>query len=217
MKRFALQLTLIILVLTVAGSIVASSDLQVYQDPVPTLVPPTLVPVVDTGVQEIVATESALARIQRDGVMRVGILYNARPFGFLDVRGNVAGFDADLVRSIAETWGVEVEFVQVTRQMNSAVQLLQQGQIDILASSLVHRREWDALVEFSQPYYLGGQYVMVRADDPATNLGEMSGRRIGVVLATSSETAVSRWNTRTGNGVTVETFLTLDQSLCCLG
>jgi len=44
----------------------------------------------------------------------------------------------------------------------------------------------------------------------------MNGRRIGVVLATASETAVSRWSARVSNGVTIETFLTLDQAYVAL-
>ena len=52
----------------------------------------------------------------RDGKVRVGMLYNEPPFGEYNIRGEETGFDADLARAMAEAWGVQVEFQQVTRQ-----------------------------------------------------------------------------------------------------
>lgn len=216
MKRFVLSLIIVVMVLSFTGSLLASSSMQTTQEPVPTLVPPTLVPVPQSGDQEIVATESTVARIQRNGVVRVGILYNAVPFGYLDVRGNVTGLDADIARSLVDAWDLDIEFVQVTRQIDSAVQMLRTGEIDLLASSLVHRREWDSLIEFSQAYYLDGQYMMVRADDPATVPSDLNERRLGVVVATPSETAVNAWMPRSGVNASVETFLTLDRAYVAL-
>src|SRR5690554_6277155 len=104
MKRttFALLLLLIL-----------SLPLLAQDAAVPTLVPPTLVPAPDGGSSDALPSESRIARIQSDGVVRVGILYNEPPFGLLNVRGEVAGLDADLARSMADAWGVQVEFVQV--------------------------------------------------------------------------------------------------------
>lgn len=215
MKRFGLSLILLLMILS-TGSLLASNGVQTAQEPVPTLVPPTLVPVPASSEQEIVATESAVGRLHRNGVVRVGVLYNALPFGYLDVRGNVTGLDADIARSLADVWDVEIEFVQVTRQLDSAVRMLRTGEIDLLASSLVHRREWDSLLEFSQAYYMGGQYMMVRADDPATVPTDLNDRRIGVVVATPSETSVSAWMPRSGVNASVETFLTLDRAYVAL-
>src|SRR5690349_8779933 len=114
MKRLFLVAFLCLLMMTVIGQSVFSQELQ--QQPAPTLVPPTLVPTQDAGIFDTIPTESSVARIVRDGVVRVGILYNEIPFGLLNIRGEVSGYDADLARSMAEQWGVEVEFVQVTRQ-----------------------------------------------------------------------------------------------------
>jgi ABC-type amino acid transport substrate-binding protein len=127
MKRFWL---FCLLYITAIQIVLASSLVNPLQDTVPTLVPPTLVPVQDTGIGDALASESAIARIQRDGKVRVGLLYNAPPFGELNIRGEVSGFDADLARSMAEAWGVEVEYVQVTRQ--TAIDTLRAGQVDML-------------------------------------------------------------------------------------
>src|SRR5690606_3829037 len=67
--------------------------------------------------------------------------------------------------------------------------------------------------EFSQTYHLGSQSVMVRAGDtePKT-LAELADRLIGVMMATDSEDALTRWIQRSGIPVTVERYTTLDQA-----
>lgn len=190
-------------------SVAAQAD-----SPVPTLVPPTLVPTVDAGISDALISESGVAQILESGRVRVGILYNEPPFGLLNIRGAVAGFDADLARSMADAWGIEAEFVQVTRQ--TALDMLITGQVDFLAAALVHSRELDARVEFSHTYYQGSQAVMVRDADGAAVLGHMADRKLGMVIGTPSEAAVESWRARTGVNVTVQTYYTLEQGLVAL-
>jgi ABC-type amino acid transport substrate-binding protein len=184
------------------------------QDTAPTLVPPTLVPVADTGIGDALLSESAVARLQREGKVIVGMLYNAPPFGELNIRGEVSGFDADLARSMAEAWGVQIEFVQVTRQ--TAIDVLRSGGVDMLVAAQTHRRELDALVEFSQTYYFGAQAMLVRDGDGAASLADIANRKVGVVIGTTSEEAVSGWQQRANLTVSTQSFLTLDQAFVAL-
>ena len=197
-----------------SGLAAASGDVPANQEPVPTLAPPTLVPTVESGMSDALPSESAVARIQRDGSVRVGILYNEPPFGELNIRGEVSGFDADLARAIAEAWEVELELIQVTRQ--TALDMLLGGQVDLLIAAQVHRRELDGLVEFSQAYYPASQMMLVRQDDGATVLGHMANRKVGVVMGTRGEQAVMDWLARSGLPVTVLPFINLDQALSAL-
>ncbi|MBZ0284907.1 MAG: transporter substrate-binding domain-containing protein [Anaerolineae bacterium] len=211
MKRMLLSF-LVLSLLFVGVSISFSADM--LRQPVPTLVPPTLVPTQDAGVSDALLSESGLARVQQDGRVRVGLLYNAPPFGELNVRGEVAGYDADLARSMAEAWGVTFEPVQVTRQ--TALDALKVGAVDMLVASQVHRRDLDAQVEFSLTYYSGSQVMLVRQDDAAVLLADMANRRVGYVLATPSAEAIGLWQGRSGIGVTVQQYLTLDQAITAL-
>jgi ABC-type amino acid transport substrate-binding protein len=184
------------------------------QQPAPTLVPPTLVPTPVRPILDTVPTESAIARIVRDGRVRVGVLFNEPPFGELTVRDEVRGFDADLARKMAELWGVEVVFVQVTRQ--NGLDMVRSGAIDLLMGAQVRRRELDALVEFSLPYRISRQAVMVRNDDPAENIFNLTNRTLGFVLGTPSEQALLRWQARTGIALNTQSYLTLDLALSAL-
>lgn len=185
-------------------------------EPVPTLVPPTPIPHPETGFEEILPSESTVNRIQANGRARVGILFNAPPFGELNIRGELIGFDADVARSIAELWDVELELIQVTRNPEVSAQLLRTGEVDMLIAAQVHRRDLDRMMEFSQTYYTGRQALMVRADDPANNLVDMAERKIGVVIATPAETAINDWSRRTGISISIQTYLTLDQAYVAL-
>ena len=190
------------------------------QEPAPTLIPPTLVPTPATAPVDALLTESGAARIARDGVVRIGILYNEPQFGELSVRSDssgqpiIAGFDADLGRAIAEAWGVTPQFVQVTRQ--TGVAQVANGAIDLLLAAQPHLRELDSQIEFSQSYYPAEEMLLVRETDTAQNLPDMANRKVGYVVGTRSETALNYWLSRSGIPVTPQPFYTVDQALAAL-
>ena len=184
------------------------------ETPVPTIVPPTLVPVEPTAENDALPSESTIARIQRDGKVRVGILYNEIPFGQFTIRGEITGFDADLARLMAETWEVEVEFVQVTRQNQFAK--LDSGEVDMLLAAVVHQRELDARYEFSQTYRLGHQIVMVAADSDIATPFNMGGQAVGFVVGTEGQDALVNWSNLTGVSINARAYLTYDSMLAAL-
>jgi polar amino acid transport system substrate-binding protein len=214
MNKIALLLGLSLLLL-VGWAHAVSPDERLQT--APTLVPPTLVPTTPSPDSEVLLSESTVARIVREGRVRVGILYNEPPFGELNPRGEVFGFDADLARSMAQTWGLGdegVEFVQVTRQ--TAIDMLTSGSVDMLTAALVHRRELDMRIEFSQPYYPAYQAVLVRNGDGATVLSHFADRKIGVIMGSSSEAAVVDWLSRAGYAFAVNRYVLLDQAVAAL-
>jgi len=181
---------------------------------VPTLVPPTLVPTPQRPPQDFVLSESGVARIIREGKVRIGVLYNEPPFGEVNVRGQLSGMDADLGRLLAETWGVEAVFVQVTRQ--NRLEQVELGAVDLLIAAQVQRRELDNRVEFSEPYRVGRQAVMVRSGDAAQALNDLTTRRVGVVLGTEGEAALRDWQARRGVNLQVQSYLVADQAVNAL-
>ncbi len=182
---------------------------QAQLGPVPTLVPPTPVPW-PAAIELAGPQESAVARIMRDGRVRVGILFNAPPFALLNIRGELAGMEADIARSMGESWGVDVDFLQVTRQ--SASEMLRSGAVDFLAAALVQRQDERRIMEFCQSHYRGAQALLLRQDDEASALVEMNGRVLGVVAGARAENVVTRWQMRSGVRVSVQRYYTLDRA-----
>jgi ABC-type amino acid transport substrate-binding protein len=217
MKKLLLLMVLSLFMLIFGtGALFSATKPQTSQAPAPTLVPPTLVPQPPSNFQEILPTDSVVSRILANGVVNVGILYNQPPFGELNIRGDLVGYDADLARSMALTWGVEVNFIQVTRQPERLAELLLTGTVDMLVAAQVHQRGLDSIMEFSHTYYLGEQAIMVRRDDSIESPNDLANKRIGVVIASPAEDAVGNWLRRSGFSVEIKTFLTLDQAYTAL-
>ena len=94
-------LLLVVLAVCSLPPVTAQSDLM-------TLVPPTLLPTDVPPTATPPVTISALAKMRADKDhphLSIGILYNARPFSWLDSNGQVLGFEADIGRAIAQDWG----------------------------------------------------------------------------------------------------------------
>lgn len=210
------RLSIILITLLCFASMNLAQD-----DVVPTLVPPTPIPVEPTGEADFVLSQSSIARLQQNNVLRVGILYNEIPFGQYSIRGEVSGFDADLARLLAETWDVDLEFVQVTRQ--NRFDLLANGSVDLLMAAVVHQRDLDAQFEFSQSYRLGAQVIMVESE-PDTTAGEidiasifnLGGQPVGYVVGTAGQIALSNWMASSGVQVQPIAYLTYDRMLAGL-
>lgn len=217
-KTFLLPVVLVMLaaVFLLSTSLTAadSAVVDARQEPAPTLMPPTLVPTVPPAASDALPSESGIARILRDGKVRVGILYNEPPFGQFNVRGEESGFDADLARALGEAWGTQVEFVQVTRQ--TGIDMVTSGSVDLLIAAQPHFRELDERVEFSQTYYPAVEAMIVRQGDGATVLEHMEGRKVGVVIGTNGERAVDYWKSRATYPFEVLRFLTLDLAVGAL-
>lgn len=199
------------------GALLLGLPTSAQQDgssPVPTLIPPTLVPANALPADNPLPTESALARIRAEGKVHIGLLYNLPPFGELNPRGEVTGFDADLARSMAEAWGVEFVPVQVTRQ--TALDAVRSGAVDMLIAAQAQQRELALQVEFTQTYFPSSQSMLVRQDDGATRPADLANRRVGVVLGYPAERALADWQVRAGVSVAVQTYYTLDRAFVAL-
>jgi len=124
------------------------------------------------------------ARIRARGYLLVGVRYDLQPFGYITGDGEVAGFDVDLGRELARRWLGDAEAVQF-RQVRSdtAIEHLQVGDVDVVIAALTHTQGWEAGADFSLPYFIDGQALLVRAADAAAIGGPASleGRPVGVV------------------------------------
>ncbi len=124
------------------------------------------------------------ARIRARGYLLVGVRYDLQPFGYITNEGQVAGFDVDLGRELARRWLGDTQAVQF-RQVRSdtAIEHLQAGDVDVVIAALTHTQDWEAGADFSLPYFVDGQALLVRGADAAAIGGPMSleGRPVGAV------------------------------------
>ena len=88
--------------------------------------------------------------VKERGVLRVGVKNDAPFMGFVDEKGQLAGFEIDLVNDLARRLNVKVELEPV--KASNRVQLLQQNRIDLIFATVSHYRNRDRVVDYTIPY-----------------------------------------------------------------
>ena len=184
------------------------------QQPIPTLIPPTLVPSASSPSNDGVYGDAAIGRIIESGRVRIGILWNEPPFSSFNVKGEVDGLNVGLGRALATAWGVEAEFIQVTRQND--LDYLMSGQIDLLLSDLALTRTSEGVVDFSSPFYYNRLIGLTRTADPIVEGSGLANRRLGVVVGSDSEAQLQTWLPMQSFTASVNTYFTLDQAVSAL-
>lgn len=96
----------------------------------------------------------ALARIKSEGLIKVGINPDYRPFGQRQNNGDIVGIEPDLAQDIAKRLNVKLEIVPV--QPSNRIQFLQQGRIDLILSTMTFNAERAKVVKFIEPFYYAG-------------------------------------------------------------
>lgn len=159
------------------------------------------------------AAQSALIGMRDRGAVRVGILYNYPPFGVLTDDGQVEGYEAELVRQIAERWGVEVEFVQVTRQ--TRLPLLTEGDVDLIAGAMPHRRELEAIAEFSDTTFRSGYVILTQASSGIQTSADIGAGPVGL-LGSDAQDFFASYAAQQGITPTIQPYETADEAASAL-
>ena len=81
------------------------------------------------------------------------------PFEMVTSEGEFFGFDLDLITAIAHISGFEIEIQNIA--FDAIIESIRTGRVDIGASGLTMTPERDAVVDFSAPYYLSNQAVVI--------------------------------------------------------
>ena len=100
----------------------------------------------------------------------VGTSADFPPFEYVE-KGQIVGFDIDLIKAIAKSQGFEVNFQDIS--FDSLIPGLNAGTIDIVASGMTITEEREKVVDFTKPYYSANQAVLVK---------EGSGKNITVLF-----------------------------------
>ncbi len=123
-----------------------------------------------------------LQDIKDRGRLIAGVKIDFPPFGFLDKEGVHRGFDVDLVKAISkELFGGEerVEFIPVTT--GNRVAVLTSKRIDLIAATMSITPERMREVDFSTPYFMTGQMILVQGDSRIAKYEDLTGKKIATI------------------------------------
>ena len=104
------------------------------------------------------------------------------PWAYVNAKGEVVGFDAEMAHSLALQLGVRLEFVLLPRDLDRILEGLDEGVVDIIMSGTRASTRNAARVAYSQPYAEEAVAFLVedyRREEFATIAG-LRGRRLRI-------------------------------------
>ncbi len=141
-----------------------------------------------TGCSQKEDNVSTLDKVLHRGKIIVGVKYDTKPFGYINEKQQLVGYDVDLAKYIAKALlGNEnkVEFKQVTP--SNRILALNSGQVDMVIATMTITPQRKAVVDFSIPYYMTGQAIMVPKDSKITSMSGLNDKRVVIVFGSTAE------------------------------
>lgn len=123
-------------------------------------------------------------------VYQVGTDAVYAPFESQNEKGEIVGFDIDIMKAVAEKAGLQVHFVNTPWE--GMFNTLAQGDRDILVSAITITAERQQTMDFSQPYFDARQLIAVPAASKVTRLDDLKTLRVAVQTGTTGDEVVSK-------------------------
>lgn len=141
-----------------------------------------------TGCSQKEENTSALDKILQRGKIVVGVKYDTKPFGYINEKQELVGFDVDLAKAVAKSiLGDEnkVEFKQVTP--SNRILVLNSGKVDMIIATMTITPQRSTIVDFSIPYYVTGQAVLVPENSKITSIADLHNKKVIIVFGSTAE------------------------------
>jgi len=112
------------------------------------------------------------------------------PFESQNEKGEIVGMTIDMLTAVAQKAGVEIKFVNTPWEgiFNS----LQQGDRDILASSITITDERKQTMDFTNPYFDAYQLIAVKANSKVSKFDDLKKLKVGVQTGTTGDEVVTK-------------------------
>jgi len=114
----------------------------------------------------------------------VGFDQDFPPYGYVDDKGNFAGFDLDMAAEVAKRNGWEIKLVPINWDLKDAE--LASGNIDCIWNGFTITAEREKQYLFTKPYMDNTQVFVVLADSGIKTFADLEGK---VVMAQSNSAA----------------------------
>ncbi|MEA9389265.1 ABC transporter substrate-binding protein [Acerihabitans sp. TG2] len=130
-----------------------------------------------------------LSDIQGRGVLNCGVYSDVPPFSSPDVKTRkLVGMDVDLCGALAKQMGVKLNLMPVSVEARIAV--LTTGRVDVLVANLAYTKTRAAQIQFSDPYYIAKEVLVVKSVDADKTRADFKGKRISATKGSTSEQSI---------------------------
>lgn len=118
-------------------------------------------------------------------VLKIGSDTTYPPLETVDENGNIVGFDVDVMNAICAKINCTAQFV--TTAWDGIFAALVQGEFDMVVSGVSITAERDEIVDFSEPYLVVSQAILMRAADEGMTLdGFKDGKKLAAQTGTTN-------------------------------
>ena len=118
------------------------------------------------GVTALVAVTAAQAGAIDDavkrGTLRVGMDPTYMPFQMTNKRGEIIGFEVDILKAMAKSMGVKFEAVSTA--YDGIIPALLTDKFDMIGSGMTLTQERNLRLNFSEPFIVVGQTLLIRKE-----------------------------------------------------
>ena len=112
------------------------------------------------------------------------------PFESQNEKGEIVGFDIDVVKAVAAKAGIEVKFVNTPWE--GIFNTLAQGDRDFLVSSITITDERKQTMDFSSPYFDAQQLMAIKKDSKIAKFDDLKKLKVGVQTGTTGDEVVTK-------------------------
>lgn len=132
---------------------------------------------------------TTMGKIQERGELIAGVKYDVPPFGFKNPdSGDIEGFDVDISQEIADRLGVELTPKEAIS--DNRIPFLQDGEVDIIASTMTITTDRDAEIDFSEPYFIAHGRILVPEDSDIAGVEDLAGKRVCTAIGSTYEATI---------------------------
>jgi len=110
------------------------------------------------------------------------------PMEYMDDNGEIVGINIDIVNALAEELGIEVEFKNIGWE--PLFPAVDNGEVDFAVSSITITEEREESYDFTDPYYIANQLILVPEDSDVTSFQDLEDKRVAVQINTTGHIVV---------------------------
>jgi len=121
------------------------------------------------------------------------------PFESQNEKGEIVGFDIEVVQAVAAKAGIEVKFVNTPWE--GIFNALGQGDRDMVVSAVTITEERKGTMDFSDPYFDAQQLIAVKETSKVAKFADLKRLKVGVQTGTTGDEAVSKLLGKTSTNI----------------
>lgn len=131
--------------------------------------------------------------ITNRGKLIVGVRNDTKPFGYKDINGTLQGYDIDLAKYIAKDVLGDMEAVEfVPVNASNRISKLNAKEVDIVIATMSITNQRQLVVDFSVPYHVAGQAILVKKGSDITSLRQLNNRKVIIIYGSTGEMSIRR-------------------------